>query len=84
MYQSTDPDIEVSYRQRQIQAGFVQAQRQVSVDGLRQILGNTVIELGGRIHGVTKAPCVEAAEARGRVRSVFRTDDTSTQPRIIH
>lgn len=72
MYQTTDLHTEVSYRQRQIRTGYIQAQRQVSVVGLRQILGNSVIELGGRIHGMAKAPCKEAAETRGRVRGVIR------------
>lgn len=84
MYQTTDPKTEVTFRQKQIRAGYIQAQRQISVGGLRQILGNTVIEIGGKIHGMTQVPCMEAAQARGRVRGVLRAPGADIQATRLH
>lgn len=75
---------EVKYRQKKTHAEYIQAQRQVSVVGLRQIIGNTVIEIGGRIHGMAQASCEEAAEARGRVRGVIRTTNTNIRASTTH
>lgn len=84
MYQPQLLNCEVLYRQKRIRTEYIQAQRQVSVVGLRQIIGNTVIEIGGRIYGVAQASCEEAAEARGRVRGVMCTTDASIQATVIH
>lgn len=84
MYNPTQQFAEVSYRQKRIRAGYIQAQRQVSIAGLRQIIGNTVIELGGRIHGVAQSSCQEATEAGSQVRDTLRTPDHSARARIAH
>lgn len=73
MFQPIFPETEVAYRQQHIHAGYVQAQRQISVAGVRQILGNTVIEMGSRIYGMTQGSCTEAAEIRNVVRTIVRT-----------
>lgn len=84
MYHPTQQNTEVLYRQKNIRAEYIRAQRQVSIAGVRQIIGNTVIEIGGRIHGVAQSSCTEAAEARGKVRDVIRTSDAGIQATIIH
>ncbi len=84
MFNPIQHNVELAYRQRKVRAEYIQAQRQVSLIGLRQILGNTFIEIGGRIHGMAQSSCMEAAETRGRVRGVLRTPDASVRASIIH
>lgn len=69
MFQPHSMDTEVKYRQQTVQAEFLLAQRQMSISGIRQILGNTVIEMGSRIHGVSKGACPESAEIASIIRS---------------
>lgn len=72
MFQLTASEAEVKYRQQHVHAGYIQAQRQISIGGIRQILGNTVIEIGSRIHGMTHGSCTDAAEISGMVRTTLR------------
>lgn len=72
MFQLTHIEAEVAYRQQHIRAGYIQAQRQISISGVRQILGNTVIEVGSRIYGITQGSCTDAAEIRSMVRNTLR------------
>lgn len=84
MFHPTQIQVEVAYHQKKTRAEYIQAQRQISIGGLRQIIGNTIIEMGGRIYGVTQSSCQEAAEAHGRVRSVLRAPDKTVQPTASH
>ena len=72
MFQPIFLETEVAYRQQHVRADFIQAQRQISIAGVRQILGNTVLEMGSRIYGVTQGSCNDAAEIRGMVRNTLR------------
>lgn len=73
MFQPMLPESEVIYRQQQVRTSYIQAQRQISIGGIRQILGNTVIEMGSRIHGMTQESCTDAAEFRSLMRNAMRT-----------
>lgn len=66
-------DTEVEYRHQQIRTQYIESQRMVSVAGMRQILGNSVIALGGRIHGMAQGSCEDAAESRELIREALRT-----------
>ncbi len=73
---------ELNYRQQQVHTDFVASQRQMSLNGLRQLLGNSVIELGSRIHGMTSGSCQEAAETSDHIRTILRT--RKAQPATSH
>ena len=64
---------EVRYRHQQVHIGYVAAQRQMTSHGFRQLLGNTIIAMGNRIHGMAQGACGEAAENRGSIRAIVRT-----------
>lgn len=72
MFHPILPDTEARYRQQHIRAEYIRAQRQVSISGMRQILGNSIIAMGTRIHGMAQGQCTDAAETRGLIRSTLR------------
>lgn len=85
MFQPLLAETEVIYRHRQVQTTYIEAQRQVSVSGIRQIIGNTILELGSRIHGMAQAACPSAAESRGLVRNAMRAPYTyDLKPHATH
>lgn len=73
MIQQQFSETEVMYRQQQLRTGYIESQRQVSISGMRQILGNTILELGSRVHGMAQVACPAAAETRSLVRETSRT-----------
>ena len=73
---------ELNYRHQQVHTAFVSSQRQMSLQGLRQLLGNSVIELGSRIHGMTSGSCQEAADTSDHIRTILRT--RKAQPTTSH
>ena len=77
MFQPRLPETEIMYRQEKLRGDFIRAQRQVSVIGLRQIIGSTIIEMGGRIHGVAKASCPDSDEAGASVLGSVGTSSPS-------
>ena len=66
-------EAEIQYRQRQVQTGFIASQRQITIAGMRQVLGNSVIAMGNRIHGMAAGSCQDAAETSNHIRTVLRT-----------
>lgn len=78
MYQHLFPGTEVAYRQQHVRTGYIEAQRLVTISGIRQILGNTILEVGSRIHGMAQAPCPAAAETRRLVRDIRRAPSTAS------
>lgn len=80
MFQPHLPETEITYRQHMLRTEYMRAQRQVSIAGIRQILGNTVIELGSRIHGMAQESCVEATE----IREALRASNTVKRTTITH
>ncbi len=83
MFTPTQHNVEVSYRQKKVRAEYIQAQRLVSLTGMRQVLGNTFIELGGRIHGMAQSSCLEAAETRAEIRNTLRAVEATGQAKIV-
>ena len=63
---------EINYQQERVRTGFIASQRIVSVRGLREIIGNTFIQLGSSIHGRAMTACQDAAETRDLIRESRR------------
>jgi hypothetical protein len=55
---------EIAEKQQSIRQGYLQSQRAMTIAGLRQILGNTIIAFGTRLHGAAEAHREEMAEGR--------------------
>ena len=59
---------DVNYHQQRVRTDFIASQRIVSIRGLREIIGNTFIQLGSNIHGKAKDACQDAARTCDLVR----------------
>lgn len=70
MFQPVIFETEVAYRQEQVRSQYIDSQRLVSIQGLREIIGNTFIQLGSSIHGKARAACKDAADSRALVREI--------------
>lgn len=82
MYQLLVTDADIEYRRQQVHTEYITSQRQMSFVGIRQLLGNSVIALGSRIHGMAAESCQEAAETSDHIRTILRT--SRTQPASPH
>lgn len=82
MFQPHLPETEIMYRNQKLADEYLRAQRQISVAGLRQILGNTIIEIGSRIHGMARESCAEAAETHANIRDALSRSSQTTQAHI--
>lgn len=72
MFNPTSDAAEIAYRQQRVHEQFIDSQRSVTVAGLRQILGNTLIAMGNNVHGMAAGSCKDAAETRDHIRTVLR------------
>lgn len=68
--QITNADVE--YHHQQVRAMYASAQRLISINGLREIVGNTFIQMGSHIHGKAKDAC-DDVEARQASRHLLAT-----------
>lgn len=66
--------VEVLRRHKQTHAGYIRAQRQVSIAGMRQIIGNTIIAFGSHIYGVVPS-CQDATVVSGQIRDAIRSSE---------
>lgn len=69
---------EVNYHQERVRTGFIASQRIVSVRGLREIIGNTFIQMGSHIHGRAMSACQDAAQTRDLICESQREWQRST------
>lgn len=70
LHQITNADVE--YHHQQIRTTYASAQRLISINGLREILGNTFIQMGSYIHGKAKDACDDVG-ARQASRHLLAT-----------
>ena len=70
LHQITNADVE--YHHQQIRTTYASAQRLISINGLREIVGNTFIQMGSYIHGKAKDACGDV-EARQASRHLLAT-----------
>ena len=70
LHQLTNADVE--YHHQQIRTTYASAQRLISINGLREIVGNTFIQMGSYIHGKAKEACQDAAQTRDLIRQSQR------------
>lgn len=59
LHHVTDADVE--YHNNQVRSNYISAQRLISIQGLREIVGNTFIQMGSEIRGKAKQARDEAA-----------------------
>lgn len=62
LHQITNADID--YHNEKIRLGYVSSQRLISINGLREIIGNTFIQMGSNIRGKAKDVCQEVEAQR--------------------
>lgn len=63
--------LEVAEHQALVRSHYASSQHTFTVDGLRELIGNTFIQIGASIHGKAKDVCQEA-EARRQAEQLLR------------
>lgn len=53
-------DADVAYHHDQVRSNYLSAQRLISIRGLREIVGNTFIQMGSGIRGKARKASTEA------------------------
>jgi hypothetical protein len=74
---------EIEYRQESVRTDFIESQRIVSIRGVREMIGNTFMQLGASIHGKAREACRDAAETCDLICETRREWQDSTGQRSI-